>query len=42
MPGQNRLNTAPLPAKTAVAVAKGDRLVIETPGGGGFGLPATR
>jgi N-methylhydantoinase B len=36
-PGQNRLNAAPLPAKAAVAVAKGDRLVIETPGGGGFG-----
>jgi N-methylhydantoinase B/oxoprolinase/acetone carboxylase alpha subunit len=37
MPGQNRLNGRRLPAKTAVAVAKGDRLVIETPGGGGFG-----
>jgi len=39
MPGQNRLNGNSLPAKTAVAVAKGDRLVIETPGGGGFGVP---
>lgn len=37
MPGQNRLNGQRLPAKTAVAVAKGDRLVIETPGGGGYG-----
>jgi N-methylhydantoinase B len=37
MPGQNRLNGECLPAKTAVAVVRGDRLVIETPGGGGFG-----
>jgi N-methylhydantoinase B len=41
MPGQNRLNALTLPAKTAVTAAKGDRLVIETPGGGGFGLPTT-
>ena len=40
MPGKNRLNATPLPAKTAVDVAKGDRLVIETPGGGGFGAAA--
>jgi N-methylhydantoinase B len=37
MPGRNRLNGNSLPAKTTVAVARGDRLLIETPGGGGFG-----
>jgi len=41
MPGQNRLNGESLPGKTAVAVARGDRLVIETPGGGGFGAAAS-
>jgi len=37
MPGRNGLNGNSLPAKTTVAVARGDRLLIETPGGGGFG-----
>jgi N-methylhydantoinase B len=36
-PGVNRLNGEPLPAKIALAVGPADRLVIETPGGGGFG-----
>jgi len=42
MPGVNRLHradgtTAVLPACAAVQVAAGDEIVIETPGGGGFG-----
>jgi N-methylhydantoinase B len=41
LPGQNRLNGNDLPAKTTITVGKGDRLVIETPGGGGFGVPGT-
>jgi N-methylhydantoinase B len=32
----------PLPAKTTVRVRPGDRLCIETPGGGGFGTAARR
>jgi N-methylhydantoinase B len=38
-PGRNLLNGAPLPAKAERSVAAGDRLRIETPGGGGFGAP---
>jgi N-methylhydantoinase B len=38
-PGCNWLNGERLPAKIAVRVGKGDRLLIETPGGGGFGVP---
>jgi N-methylhydantoinase B len=38
-PGRNLLNGAPLPAKVSLQVAAGDRLCIETPGGGGYGLP---
>ncbi len=34
--GENLLNGQPLAAKTEVAVAAGDRLVVCTPGGGGF------
>jgi len=34
--GVNRLNGAPLPAKTAGNLSTGDRLRIETPGGGGW------
>jgi N-methylhydantoinase B len=34
--GINRLNGAPLPAKTAGSLSPGDRLRIETPGGGGW------
>jgi N-methylhydantoinase B len=39
LPGENRLNGHLLPAKTAFAVQPGDRLVVATPGGGGFGRP---
>jgi N-methylhydantoinase B len=36
-PGRNRLNGAPLPSKTNFRVRPGDRVRIETPGGGGLG-----
>lgn len=36
--GQNFLNGKSLPAKCTLEVSKGDRLVIETPGGGGWGI----
>jgi N-methylhydantoinase B len=36
-PGRNLLNGEELPAKTAVELAPGDLLRIETPGGGGYG-----
>ena len=39
-PGSNRLNGAPLPGKVSLPVQAGDRLAIETPGGGGWGPPA--
>jgi 5-oxoprolinase (ATP-hydrolysing) len=29
----------PLPAKARVSAAAGDRIIVETPGGGGFGAP---
>jgi N-methylhydantoinase B len=35
-PGINSLNGSPLPGKTAGELAPGDRLRIETPGGGGW------
>jgi N-methylhydantoinase B len=35
--GLNLLNDRPLPGKTALRVEPGDRLRIETPGGGGCG-----
>jgi len=35
--GLNSLNSETLPAKVSVQVSKGDRLKIETPGGGGWG-----
>ena len=38
-PGRNSLNGRALPAKTTFAVEAGDRLRIETPGGGGWGEP---
>ena len=34
--GRNLLNGKPLPAKVALQVERGDRLRIETPGGGGY------
>src|SRR3954451_22762087 len=36
-PGRDLLNGEPLPAKTEGRLRKGDRLRIETPGGGGYG-----
>jgi N-methylhydantoinase B len=39
-PGINRLNGAELPGKVSLPVQDGDRLTIETPGGGGWGAPA--
>jgi N-methylhydantoinase B len=38
--GINTLNGKPLPAKCTIAVKTGDRLCIETPGGGGWGKSA--
>jgi N-methylhydantoinase B len=35
--GHNAYNHEPLPAKCRVALAPGDRIVIDTPGGGGWG-----
>lgn len=37
--GRNLLNGQPLPSKVAMTVQAGDRLRIETPGGGGWGPP---
>jgi len=37
LPGRNLLNGRPLPAKCELDVETGDRLTIETPGGGGWG-----
>ena len=39
-PGRNLLNGEPLPSKAAGELRPGDRLRIETPGGGGYGRPA--
>ncbi len=36
-PGSNLLNGSPLPSKAAGELAPGDRLRVETPGGGGHG-----
>jgi N-methylhydantoinase B len=38
-PGRNLLNGEELPAKAAGTLAAGDRLRVETPGGGGHGEP---
>jgi N-methylhydantoinase B len=38
-PGRNLLNGLPLPGKCELLAAPGDRLRIETPGGGGWGDP---
>jgi N-methylhydantoinase B len=38
-PGRNLLNGEPLPSKTAGKLQPGDRLRLETPGGGGYGPP---
>ena len=39
-PGRNRLDENALPAKCRVPLAAGDVLTIETPGGGGWGVPS--
>ena len=41
LPGRNSLNGAALPAKATRALAAGDVVRIETPGGGGFARPGT-
>lgn len=38
--GRNRLNGAEIPGKAEVSLRSGDRLTIETPGGGGWGSKA--
>jgi len=38
-PGRNLLNGEPLPSKAAGELRPGDRLRLETPGGGGYGPP---
>ena len=38
-PGENRRSTERLPAKATFDVRAGERLTIETPGGGGWGGP---
>jgi N-methylhydantoinase B len=38
-PGRNLLNGVELPGKVAVDLDAGDRLTVETPGGGGWGRP---
>ena len=40
LPGRNLLNDEELPAKATGDLEAGDRLTIETPGGGGYGTPA--
>lgn len=39
-PGENRFNGDPLPGKTTLHAAPGDRLVVASPGGGGWGRGA--
>jgi len=39
LPGKNRLNGRLLASKVALPVFKGDRLLIDTPGGGGYLAP---
>jgi N-methylhydantoinase B len=41
LPGRNLLNGQPLPSKCEGELAPGDRLRIETPGGGGYGEPGS-
>jgi N-methylhydantoinase B/oxoprolinase/acetone carboxylase alpha subunit len=40
LPGRNLLNGEPLPSKAAGKLSPGDRLRLETPGGGGYGSPS--
>jgi N-methylhydantoinase B/oxoprolinase/acetone carboxylase alpha subunit len=39
-PGRNCLNDTLLPPKTTGEAGAGDRLRLETPGGGGWGAPS--
>lgn len=39
--GENLLNGESLPSKCSLAVKAGDRLLVRTPGGGGWGKPST-
>jgi N-methylhydantoinase B len=39
-PGRNSINGEKIPAKFTGSLAAGDVVTIETPGGGGFGLPS--
>jgi len=39
LPGENSLNGRILPTKVSLQVAAGDRLLVETPGGGGYLTP---
>ena len=39
LPGENSLNGRFLPAKVSLQLAAGDRLLVETPGGGGYLAP---
>lgn len=41
LPGKNEVNGRAVPGSVTLSLAPGDRLTIETPGGGGFGPPAT-
>jgi N-methylhydantoinase B/oxoprolinase/acetone carboxylase alpha subunit len=41
-PGLNLHNGREIPAKVALDAAAGDRIRIETPGGGGYGAPLRR
>jgi N-methylhydantoinase B len=41
-PGEDSLNGEPIPAKHSGELQRGDRLRIETPGGGGYGDPSER
>jgi len=40
-PGRNLLNGEPVDEKVSLQIAAGDRLRLETPGGGGWGEPGT-
>jgi len=38
--GENLHNGTPLPGKTTLRVGAGDRVTVQTPGGGGWGTPS--
>jgi N-methylhydantoinase B/oxoprolinase/acetone carboxylase alpha subunit len=39
--GRTLVNGEPLPPKATVALKAGDLVRVETPGGGGYGLPGS-